>query len=241
MSARPENLPEQTDCGRLSGGPFCLLHCRAMRTRINVLICVVGVLLVSGYGSAQQKPAAKYPELAQKLRAGDMSVNFWELRASCFDWSDCGDYDPHDAKQKMFRALQANDFAEALKSANEILKHKITDLDAQAVAWMADKEMGNEQEAGVHLAITKKLMDSIMQGNDGKSPQHAWMVVEVPEEYSVLRLLGLRTTKQALLQNNGHAFDEMTVSDGKHEITLYFNIDFDMKKLGETIGGATKK
>jgi len=222
--------------------PFLFVTLSAMKLKTFVLACVVAVLMVSGPCAGQQKPAtAKYPELAQKVEAGDTSVDFWQLRASCFDWSDCGDYDPHTPKQKMYQAFQTSDFAGALKNANEILKHKITDLDAQAVAWMANRELGNAKEAGLHEAITKKLMDSIMQGQDGKSPEHAWMVVEVPEEYSVLRLLGLRPTKQALLQTKGHALDEMTATDGKQEVTLYFNIDFDMKKLGEAIGGAQRQ
>lgn len=71
------------------------------------------------------------------------------------------------------------------------------------------------------------LLNSIKSSVDGKSPQTAFEVISVNEEYGLIRSLNLRPIGQALAMDNGHFYDAMKVVDPQtnQESTLYFNID----------------
>jgi hypothetical protein len=73
--------------------------------------------------------------------------------------------------------------------------------------------------------ITAGLIKSIMTG-DGLTPQTAFTVITVHEEYALFHILGLDVTQQALVNENGHGYDLMstTDSDGKSQ-DYYFLID----------------
>jgi hypothetical protein len=62
---------------------------------------------------------------------------------------------------------------------------------------------------------------------DGKSKEKAFEVISINEEYGLIRSLGLRPIKQALQEDKGHFYDEITVIDPQtnQQSQLYFNID----------------
>jgi hypothetical protein len=80
------------------------------------------------------------------------------------------------------------------------------------------------------------LMDSIMNSGDGRGFATAYVVVTVAEEYSVLRLLGLKAVGQSLGANEGSSFDIITVNDQETgaEAKVYFNIDLIKKWLDKS-------
>ena len=60
------------------------------------------------------------------------------------------------------------------------------------------------------------------------------------EEYFVLHMLGLNPKSQALVMQDGKAFDKMTVSDSHdsgHEYTFWFDTTYSMKELDDAISG----
>ncbi len=75
--------------------------------------------------------------------------------------------------------------------------------------------------------IARGLIDSILQSGDGKSEGTAFVVIEVAEEYSLMRALGLRPSNQALIHAQGHSYDRFdTQSNGTgQEVVVFFNID----------------
>jgi uncharacterized phage-associated protein len=76
-----------------------------------------------------------------------------------------------------------------------------------------------------HRKIADGLVASILKSGTGKSPETAYKVISISEEYMALLYLELSATEQSLIEENGRFYDLITAKDlnGKtHEI--YFDI-----------------
>jgi hypothetical protein len=71
------------------------------------------------------------------------------------------------------------------------------------------------------------LVKSVLGSGDGKSPETAFVVIAIEEEYSVLATFSLTLVSQALVNLGASAFDRMEVKkrDSDQTVTLYFNVD----------------
>ena len=60
------------------------------------------------------------------------------------------------------------------------------------------------------------------------------MVINVHEEYVVLRYLGFQPSEQSLVHKDGHSYDVMKVKNAQDgtEQTFYFNVDIPFKHYG---------
>jgi hypothetical protein len=93
---------------------------------------------------------------------------------------------------------------------------------------VAYRESGNNEKFDFHKAVYLGLVNSILAGADGKSAKTAYVVINVAEEYALLRALGLNRGDQALRTEDGHKFDVLTVTDPKNndqKREVWFNID----------------
>jgi hypothetical protein len=190
------------------------------------LAWVLVLPLVSG-----AKGPSEYANLLSALKAGNTSIDYGRLRLSYVDSPERKQAKDTSAEEKaMSQDLQAKDFAAALKNAEVVLDSDYVNIDAHFVAFVAERELGDAAKAEFHRTVFRGLIDSIRNSGDGKSPEKAWVVISVDEEYVVLRTMGLRPSGQSLVMKNGHAYDVMKAKneDGKEE-TFYFNTDIPMK------------
>jgi len=91
----------------------------------------------------------------------------------------------------MTEALNKKDFPGALKYSEAVLESNYVNIDAHYMDFMANREMG----AMTRRSSTERLsglINSIRNSGDGKSPETAWVVINVHEGYVLLRVLGLR-------------------------------------------------
>ena len=177
--------------------------------------------------------SAEYATLLSALKAGDTSIDYARLRLSYVDSPEHKKSKDISSQQKaMFAALQNKDFASALKNAEQVLDYEYVDLDAHYVAYAANRELGDSAKAEFHRTIFRGLADSIRNSGDGKTVEKAWVVINVHEEYVLLRLLGYKPSQQSLVQKNGHFYDVMQVKsvDDGSEATFYFNTDIPMRE-----------
>ena len=91
--------------------------------------------------------------------------------------------------------------------------------------------MRREREAA------RGLIDSILKSGDGKSEESAFVVIQVAEEYSMLRVLGLRPSIQALIHAQGHSYDRFQTksNDTGQEVVVFFNVDRPLALLGREL------
>lgn len=190
------------------------------------MVCVLTLPLVSG-----AKDGSEYAKLLPELKAGNTNIDYARLRLSYVESPERKAAKDTSAEEKaMSEALQAKEFAAALKSAETVLDSEYVNLDAHFVAYVAEREMGDSAKAEFHRAVFRGLIDSIRNSGDGKSPEKAWVIISVHEEYVVLRAMGLRPSGQSLVEKDGHAYDVMKAkdADGKEQ-TFYFNTDIPMR------------
>lgn len=188
---------------------------------------------------ATPKPtAARYKELLDKLKKGERDVDFTELRMSYTETADYSPYgDDSETRQAMFAAINSGKWDDALKHSAKLLEKNYVDINGHFGAFAANMRKGDAERADFHKFVVRGLLDSVRSGGDGKSVEHAFVVISTDEEYALLNSLGLRTTNQALLNSGGHAYDRLSAIDPETKQTydFYFQIDIPFGWLGRSL------
>ena len=188
--------------------------------------------------SAQDSPTPKYAALLDRVKKSDATVDFKELRMA---YTETPDYSPYggdrDMRQKMFAALNAKEFDQAVESAEKILAKNFVEINAHFVAYVAHRELGHAEKSTFHKFMFDGLVKSITGSGDGKTAETAFVVISTDEEYTLFNVLGLRATAQALVTQNGHSFDRMTANNPKtnEEVVYFFNIDKPFNWLSQSL------
>jgi|HubBroStandDraft_1064217.scaffolds.fasta_scaffold36553_4 hypothetical protein len=186
------------------------------------------------FHAAAQEPS-EYAKLLASVKSGNTNVDFGRLRIS---YMDSPEYkaakDTSDAEKAMGNALDAKDYPKALVNAEKVLSGDFVSIDAHFVAYAASLELGDKDQAAFHLAVFRGLIDSIRNSGDGKSMATAWVVINVHEEYVLMRVLGYRLSSQSVMNKDGHNYDVMQVknADDGSDATFYFNVDIPFKHYG---------
>ena len=147
---------------------------------------------------------ASYDTLVAQLKAGNTAIDYQALR---FARAELPGYNPYDAladpeKGDLVRAMGANDADRVAAIANEIIARDYTDIDAHAALSTVLQRRGERDQAAFELAIANGLLNSIEQSGDGMTPETAFVVIGIAEEYSLLGAKGLQVAKQSLLQTD---------------------------------------
>ncbi len=204
-----------------------------VRSRAGLAAAVLSIVLVSAPGSGAQAPqqpgAPTYDELVARAKTGDANVDYLALRNA---YAESPHYDPYGSKlreleNEMFEAYRRADCAAVIAKAESILAVNFVHLDAHVVASLCHGKLGNEAAMRSERRIGRGLIDSILQSGDGKSEGTAFVVIEVAEEYSLMRALGLRPSNQALIHAQGHSYDRFDTQSNAtgQEVVVFFNID----------------
>jgi hypothetical protein len=168
---------------------------------------------------------AAYQALLAQAKAGAPNVDWQALRIAYAERPSFRVFAQSAAKRDMFQAAGRSDCAAALPAARAVIAERYIDADAHMVAAFCEENAGDAVAAALDRDIGRGLIGSIETG-DGLSPAAAFTVIDVDEEYSVMRALGLHVTQQALQRADGHAYDALTTSDETGQsATYYFLID----------------
>ena len=199
-----------------------------------VVLCLLAVVALPPALAAPDQPS-EYASLLASLKAGNTDINYTRLRLS---YMDSPEYkaakDVSSSEDAMLEALNKKDYPVALKSAEAVLESNYVNIDAHYVDFTANREMGAMDKAEFHRTVFRGLINSIRNSGDGKSPETAWVVISVHEEYVLLRVLGFKPSEQSVTHKDGHSYDIMKVknaTDGTEQ-TFYFNVDIPFKHYG---------
>jgi hypothetical protein len=216
-----------------------------MRKLASALIILVSLSVVA-LSSTQDPPktsnqdSAKrsFAVLLERAKKSDATLDFKELRMA---YTETSDYSPYggdrETRKKMFAALNAKEFDAAVESAEKILAKNFVEINAHFVAYVAHREAGRAEKSTFHKFMFDGLVKSITSSGDGKTAETAYVVITTDEEYTLFNILGLSAAGQALITQNGHSFDRMTVTNPKTNETVayFFNIDKPFNWLGESL------
>ncbi len=209
---------------------------------MRILFCAVFLLSLAMSGAIAQTPQTAdkpvlpganltdkdYAELLGKLKKGDTSISFTDLRLAYTKTKGYSYGGPDKAEREKFnKPFREKKFKDALKAAEDYLEKMYVDANAHFVAYNSAKELKDDAKAGFHKNVLLGLLGSIKNGNDGSTAETPYLVISIDEEYTMLRFLGLQFNGQGLNHIGGHTFDVMDVTDPKtgQKGKVYFNID----------------
>lgn len=119
-------------------------------------------------------------------------------------------------------------FEEVAAFCTNVLEHNPMDLEARMLLDYALQKTDKADEALRQKAFIRGMLAAIFQNGDGKSFESAWQVVAVAEEYTVLSVLGLKSSSQQLTEHGDQWFDVLQVSQrgktGEDVHEVYFDI-----------------
>ena len=188
--------------------------------------------------AASVAAADNYDALVARAKAGEV-IDFGALRNA---YAESPAYQPYggaleETKRAMHEAFNAQDCPKVLVSSAKVLDATFVDIEAHLLSGRCFEVAGDQAKAGLHRAVAKGLMDSILASGDGKTTKTAFIVVAIDEEYAVMSALRWRVVGQALIDEDGHAFDRIEVKSATSEETavLYFQIDRPMAWLSKNL------
>ncbi|MSU47010.1 MAG: DUF4919 domain-containing protein [Lacunisphaera sp.] len=200
-----------------------------MKTRLRLLLLIS--MLLAGPLLAQNSP---WP--AEREARANMAT---EQRLA---YAATAEYNPYhtkirDIRKAAFDFLEKGQSPEAIAEAQQGLalsKYNIDLLIFLATAYRASGDLANADKVRQQWM---GLVDSILHSGNGRDYASAFLVINVDEEYSVLRVLQLEVTNQSLVEHNGSEFDVMKVKDTESgaEGVLYFNVDLPKKWLNKKL------
>ena len=204
-----------------------------VRSKAGFAAAVVSTVLLWAPGSSAEAPqqhgAPTYDELVARAKTGDADVDYLALRNA---YAQSPNYDPYGAttgklQNELIDAYRRADCAAAIAAAESISAVNFAHADAHLVASLCHGKLGNEEAMRRERKIARGLIDSILQSGDGKSEASAFVVIQIAEEYSVLRVLGLRPSSQALIHAQNHSYDRFDTksNDTGQQVVVFFNID----------------
>ena len=176
--------------------------------------------------TAQKYTAKDYEELLAKLKKGDTNIDFVKLRLAYTETEDYSPYGGGEQRAKITKALKDKNYKDVLKEAEEMLKTNYVDLLSHYAAFVSNKELKKEREAGFHEAVFKGLMGAAL-ANDGLTAKTGIISIGISEQYFIMGYLGFERQSKSLVQENGSMFDVHTAynSETKETRKFYFNID----------------
>jgi hypothetical protein len=164
----------------------------------------------------------------------DREVDFGKLRTEYGDRDDYEDLCETDRPlDQMFEALDQEDWPKALEITEGWLGTCPTDIDAHLIRAIAFEQTGDAAGYERHIRWMRGLVESILDSGTGASPDSAYSVISVSEEYSILRVLGLDFDDQATLKGDIDLLIGVDEDGKKHE--LYFSPAAHFRRLDKKV------
>ena len=168
---------------------------------------------------------AEFENLVARVKAQESDIDFTELRMA---FARTSQYDPYGLQYRQLRdemvaTSDAGNFEDSLELANKYLEINYIFPEAHIVAIRAYDALDNPEKADFHRYVLNGLIESILASGDGTTPQSAYKIVLVEEEYLVLEVKGIKDpVNREEFVEGCDAFDGIDPSSGQL-VTIYFN------------------
>ncbi|MBN8579503.1 MAG: DUF4919 domain-containing protein [Anaerolineae bacterium] len=168
---------------------------------------------------------AKFENLVTLVKAQDPNIDFTELRMA---FARTSQYDPYGLQYRQLRdemvaESDADNFEYSLELANEFLTINYIFPEAHIVAIRAYDALNKPEDADFHRYVLNGLVKSILASGDGTTPQSAYEIVLIEEEYLILEVKGIKDpVNREEFVEGCDTFDGFDSISGQI-ITVYFN------------------
>lgn len=124
-------------------------------------------------------------------------------------------------KKEMYRQMSESKYDSIIITTKKMLSIDYTSMTAHKTLRRTYEILGDTINANKYKAIQFGLLMSIVNSGDGKSCETGWSVIQVPEEYFILEMLGVKLSKQNI-DNDGGICDRIEVVDENDKKKVYY-------------------
>ena len=143
---------------------------------------------------------------------------------------------PTQLRENLRLSIEKEDHMRTILYCEEILKYDFTDIYVHILRNFFLERTGKDMT--FYKVYVNKLVDSIFDSGDGHTPETAFHVTQIKEEYEILKFMGLNSRTQMLMDQGGHSFDVLTCENGNGEtVEVYFDITEHMQALSQQFSG----
>jgi hypothetical protein len=151
-------------------------------------------------------------------------TDFWRLRRGRLYVADASNI--QELEERLADAARSESAAGVVDASAALLASDQADINAHLLRASALRKTDHLAEAEFHRAVAQGLIDSITHAGDGQTPESAWTVYRVKEEYEVLKAKHARFLSQSRSNEGNRSFDvlEAERTDDGAKLRLYFEI-----------------
>jgi hypothetical protein len=172
---------------------------------------------------AKLTPEDEYARLVMRAKAGDRTVNFNRMR---WLFTKTPDFAPKGREIQhgrfAMRMARAGGCAEALPIALRILETYYVSVQAHFVASICYEQNGSVGKSVFHKQTYFRLVRSITNERDGRTPATAYRVINIPEVFAVASVLRLQRDQARFLFGSDNT--RLFVIPDKNGRTIYFDV-----------------
>jgi hypothetical protein len=200
----------------------------------GVALLLVGLILLWVNTRAA---GPSYDDYIAQVKAGKIEIDYTAFRLAYAASSKYAPYGTIEIVSKLKKAYDAGDCPSAMAHAREVFEVNFVHMEAHKITAFCLRKAGNEEEARREYAMFLGLFSSVLKSGNGMSPETAFVVIAVDEEYSVLETLSLTPVKQERVNHRGSAVDrfEVKLPESDQTATLFFNVDRPQAQLARTL------
>ncbi len=181
--------------------------------------------------------SSAYRDLVAKAKGGDATVDYRQMRFLCLRLPDCR---LRSTPDQLGRLHALKDPKEILAYADTLLAEGFVNLEVHADEVALYQALGDTPRAARSLGIVTGLLNSIMKGRDGKSPESAYEVVVDREIYIVQATRGLPSgygpgVTSEPVNAGGRKYTRYSIKDPRsgETVIVYFDVTaFVTKSVG---------
>jgi hypothetical protein len=178
--------------------------------------------------------------LAARLPAADIDqgVNGDYFNKLRFDFAARKDYAPDWAsnpdRHAVYEAFHKNSPDDVIRLGQIWLAKNPVDAEVYMLLAICQRQKGDLKAYYQSISTFYALLRSITSTGDGLTPETAFKVIAVPEEYFIIRDIGAKVVQQSLVDH----YDKMDLQgdDGK-KFTLYFDVSISLAATTRQLQG----
>lgn len=176
----------------------------------------------------------KYSDYVKKLEMGENDIDYQDFRFSFIESEQFGiankkSNELNSLKKEMYAQMDKSNSREIIKITKQILSIDYTDMLAHKILRQTYKIIGDTENEAKYKNIQFGLLNSIIKNGDGKTCATAWPVIQLEEEYFILKMLAAKQQKQSIDHQNGLC-DRIEVKTENGELKTYY---FEVSKVFE--------
>jgi hypothetical protein len=124
-------------------------------------------------------------QLLERVKAGDLSVDFRALRMACARSNICEVRATPEELAELARAGTEQRQTDVVEICVRLISHGFVNLEAHIACAQADTVLNRPDQAKSHMDIMTALFQSVLTADDGTTEDTAYEVISVGEVYLV--------------------------------------------------------